>query len=314
MSTNKIARKNKPLNYDRGLGKVLKQIHPNVGLTGEALASANRLILVTLDKVVANLNSIMLRSNKQTIDARAVQGAVQLTIPGELSKHAVSQGTKAVTKYESALTTKGGKPVTRNTRAGLQFPVARTENLMMEKSVSKRKSATAAVYLTAVLEYIGAEILELAGNNARDAKKVRITTRHIMLAIRNDQELDKFFCNVVLSGGVVSNIHQSLLPSKPVAGTKKAKKASPKKVATKKTKKAKDPNAPKGPISGYILYSKDARAAYLKKNPDSKQTEIMSALGAQWKALSPAKKAPYLKKAEADKLRYQKEKVAYEKK
>lgn len=60
------------------------------------------------------------------------------------------------------------------------------------------------VYLAAVLEYLAAEILELAGNAARDNKKQRIVPRHLQLAIRNDEELNKLLGHVVISqGGVV---------------------------------------------------------------------------------------------------------------
>ena len=61
----------------------------------------------------------------------------------------------------------------------------------------------------------GAEILELAGNAARDNKKSRIVPRHITLAVRNDEELNKFLGGVtVASGGVLPNIHSVLLPKK----------------------------------------------------------------------------------------------------
>ena len=71
------------------------------------------------------------------------------------------------------------------------------------------------MYLAAVLEYLAAEVLELAGNAARDNKKARIIPRHIQLAIRNDEELSKLLSSVTIAaGGVLPNIHTVLLPKK----------------------------------------------------------------------------------------------------
>lgn len=110
---------------------------------------------------------------------------------------------------------KGVKSVSRSTKAGLQFPVGRIGRYLKKGNYSKRVGAGAPVYLAAVLEYLCAEILELAGNAARDHKRTRIIPRHIQLAIRNDEELNKMFKGITIaSGGVLPNIHEVLLPKK----------------------------------------------------------------------------------------------------
>ena len=114
---------------------------------------------------------------------------------------------------------KGGKAVSRSKKAGLQFPVGRVHRYLKKGKYASRIGAGAPVYLGAVLEYLAAEVLELAGNAARDNKKTRIVPRHIQLAVRNDEELNKLLGGVTIaSGGVLPNIHSVLLPKKSSKG------------------------------------------------------------------------------------------------
>ncbi|KAG8469360.1 hypothetical protein KFE25_007878 [Diacronema lutheri] len=111
------------------------------------------------------------------------------------------------------------KAQSKSAKAGLTFPVARIGRGLRFMRLAKRLGAGGPVYLTAVLEYMAAEVLELAGNACRDNKKKRITPRHLVLAIRNDEELNKLLGGVTIAqGGVLPNIHQVLLPSKKKIG------------------------------------------------------------------------------------------------
>ena len=123
---------------------------------------------------------------------------------------------------------KGGKSrskaKSRSSRAGLQFPVGRIHRLLRKGSYADRIGAGAPVYLAAVMEYLAAEVLELAGNAARDNKKTRIIPRHLQLAIRNDEELNKLLSGVTIAqGGVLPNIQAVLLPKKSSTGSGKSK-------------------------------------------------------------------------------------------
>ncbi|KAM5294622.1 histone H2A type 1-A-like [Glossophaga mutica] len=114
----------------------------------------------------------------------------------------VEQGSKSRAKTSS-----------RSLRAQLQFPVGRIHRLLRNGNYAERVGAGAPVYLAAVLEYLTAEILELAGNAAHDNRKTRIVPHHLQLAIRNDEELNKLLGGVTIAqGGVLPNIQAVLLP------------------------------------------------------------------------------------------------------
>ena len=105
-----------------------------------------------------------------------------------------------------------GTKKTKSSKAGLTFPVARLGRFLKTGRYAKRVGAGAPVYMAAVLEYLTAELLELSGNAAKDNKKTRIIPRHIQLAVKNDEELNKFVGRATISaGGVMPNIHAVLL-------------------------------------------------------------------------------------------------------
>ena len=82
--------------------KVLKQVHPDTGVSSKAMSIMNSFISDIFDKIASEASRLARYNKKPTVTSREIQTAVRLVLPGELAKHAVSEGTKAVTKFTSA--------------------------------------------------------------------------------------------------------------------------------------------------------------------------------------------------------------------
>ncbi|XP_076442753.1 histone H2A-like [Babylonia areolata] len=96
----------------------------------------------------------------------------------------------------------GGKVKGKSkSRTRVQFPVGRLHRLLRKSNHAKSVDAGAPVYLAAVLKYLAAQVLELAGQAAREEKKIRIIPRHLQLVIRNDAELNKLMSGVTIIQG-----------------------------------------------------------------------------------------------------------------
>lgn len=205
------------------ISKVLKLVHPDCSISSNTKSQLNYLLNLLAVKLISEAVSLL--GNKKTISSREIQTAVRIVFgKTELAKHAVSEGTKAVTKYMSAYIIKS-KKTTKTSKAGLIFAIPRVENII-RNNFNGRVSETAPIYLTAILEYISSELLELSGNATRDNKKIIIQPKHLMMAIENDIEL-KYLAKavdfVVLGGGVLPHIHPILLKSKKSKTTKRKK-------------------------------------------------------------------------------------------
>lgn len=200
--------------FDTYIHRVLNQVHPDQRISGESVKLINDIVnylaLHISHKAVMLTKPLDYEAKgrktplgKKTISSRDVQAAVRLVIPGELAKHAMSQGAKAVTRYTSNASKKTTTIKTKAAKAGLQFSVPRSEALL-RRNTDLRVSETAPIYLAAVLEYIAAEILELGGINAKNHHMKTLMPRHIKDVVVEDEEIHRLMrhLHIVLPGVV----------------------------------------------------------------------------------------------------------------
>jgi histone H2A len=191
--------------YRRYIYKVLKLVHRDEDISGEAMWVICSMICDVEAKISVEARNLMQKSGGKTLTSREIQTAVRLILPGDLGKHAVSEGTKAVTHGK-------GQKTTDLYRIASIFPIGRIERHL--RNYSRRIGEGAPIYLAAVLEYLAVEVLELSGNAARDLQRRRITSRCVMLAVKNDEELNMLWKETIPQGGVLPNVHAALLPMK----------------------------------------------------------------------------------------------------
>ena len=94
-------KKKRTESYSTYIYKVLKQVHPDTGISSKAMSIMNSFINDAFERIAVEAGKLVRYNKKGTLSSREIQTAVRLILPGELAKHAVSEGTKAVTKYTS---------------------------------------------------------------------------------------------------------------------------------------------------------------------------------------------------------------------
>lgn len=197
--------------------RILKSVHPETGINSRAAQTVNNLVHSLIHRLVKSSNSLLAHSGNKTLNVREVAAATRIILPARsmLMEDVSTFAERAVTKYNTAVPKEQGSTSSAD-RAGLTMRPARVKRIVMTHLVTQRKSNRAIVYIAAVVERVVGEILNLAGNYARDNKKVRINLRNVMQAIRGDEELSKLFPekSYVLGGGVLPHINTALLKGK----------------------------------------------------------------------------------------------------
>ena len=217
----------KPIQFDIYIRKVGRQVHPDTNVSNDFLNQTNRIIVRLGEKIAEKAFQLTEKEDRKTIDGREIQSAVRLIIPGELTKHAVSEGTKAVTKYGSADRGNKKKRKSNSKKAGLEFSVSRCKQFL--KKYNKKIGSTAPVYLAAVLEYITAELLELSGNVSRDNRRSTMKIRDLYLAIDTDRELNDMMHRLnmgITGGGNTVHVEDAVIKAYENSKKKKSKKKS----------------------------------------------------------------------------------------
>ncbi|XP_067883210.1 histone H2B 1/2-like [Heterodontus francisci] len=98
----KKRRKSRKESYSIYIDKVMKQVHPDTGISSKAMSIMNSFVNDIFERIADEASCLAHYNKRSTISSREIQTAVRLLLPGELAKHAVSEGTKAVTKYTSS--------------------------------------------------------------------------------------------------------------------------------------------------------------------------------------------------------------------
>jgi histone H2B len=96
------ANKKRIESYSSYIYKVLKQVHPETGISKRGMSIMNSFINDIFERIAVEASRLARYNKKATLSSREIQTSVRLTLPGELAKHAVSEGTKAVTKFTSS--------------------------------------------------------------------------------------------------------------------------------------------------------------------------------------------------------------------
>lgn len=170
-----------------------------IGISGDKKGPKKTLGIEVDQKVVGRKSAIVLDVSKNKNKDKDKGGKA-------LEKDKVSKGKDKDKVKKGKKNPKWGKSgkISRSIRAGVNFPVSRLHRMLKPYTTGNmRVSGTSAIFLTAVVEYLAAEVLELAGNECQERHQKFIKPRHLTFAIKRDEELDQLIKATIRGGGVV---------------------------------------------------------------------------------------------------------------
>ena len=172
-------------NVSTFLPRLQHQVAKDYSMQKTTVDSVNAFLDLVCDHVVNVTSQLIRQTEKQTVDVKSIHYAIRLVFPDDLGKFAISAGTTAVERYRSASKSSNAKRVSRSARAGLVFPVSRMISVLRRSA--DRVQPLAAVFLTAVVEFIATELLESASESTSSGKRKQITVFDLNRSVWGDR-------------------------------------------------------------------------------------------------------------------------------
>lgn len=210
----------KPLTFNTYIHRALKIVRPDINIAKTASRQLDSFIKICSARISTIAIQLAHSAGRHTVSVEDVETATQLVLFGELCENAMTAAAAAVERYDN----NEGEVSNKAVRSGLSFPPHISEKFLRLQDSASESAASklnvgqrSPVYMAAAIEYITAEILELAGQSAIDNNRLTITVRHLLLATHNNLELCSLLENLNfnwLGGGVFPYLNPAIIPSK----------------------------------------------------------------------------------------------------
>ena len=188
------AKQTESFSFSPYIYSMLKAKHPTIGISQTGMSILNSYNCDIRERLAIESSKLARRSFSKALTFREMQIAVSLVLPGELSRSARDEGTKAITTNFTEI----------GSSSSLQFSSTGISRFLKVGNYAPIIGDCSCIYLAAVLEHITSEILKLACNAAQDDNNTRIMSRHLQLAIRNNRDLNQLYCDVtIFQGGII---------------------------------------------------------------------------------------------------------------
>ncbi|KAK5581941.1 hypothetical protein RB653_003522 [Dictyostelium firmibasis] len=183
--------------------RLLKQVSPTSKIQCKSIQVLTSLIRDITIRIVNEAFHLVSLKKKRTLSARDVQTSVRLNTHGDITKQAISEGLKMVSRLSM--------PSDTEAPPKCSIPHSYFKKKVQQMNYNYRISKYSMVYLSAVVEYLLTEVLELSSNNAKNSKRSLITPRDIFLSISNDYELFTMFGDAIIPGGGVRDSYATII-------------------------------------------------------------------------------------------------------